>query len=41
MQNNNPWMALAAYNEPTSENNDEHKFCGRNEASYDVFHLII
>ena len=40
MQNNNPWMALAAYNEPTSENNDEHKFCGRNEASYDVFHLI-
>ncbi len=40
MQNNNPWMALAAYSEPTSENSDEHKFCGRNEASYDVFHLI-
>lgn len=40
MQNSNPWMALAAYKEPTSENNNEHKFCGRNEASYDVSHLI-
>lgn len=40
MQNSNPWMALAAYKEPTSENNNEHKFCGRKEASYDVSHMI-